>query len=117
MQDGHALFLSQSYAKNFGLYGERIGALSVVCADAEEADRVTSQLKLLIRPMYSNPPLHGARIVSTILSDTKLKMQWKGECKEMADRIITMRTLLRSKLEKMAPQRMLPIYFQVVLLK
>lgn len=99
MADGHHVFLSQSYAKNFGLYGERIGALSVVGESQKEAARIESQLKILIRPMYSNPPIHGALIVSEILSDPVLSKQWYGECQGMADRIIAMRTLLRSKLE------------------
>jgi len=99
-KDGHQICLGQSYAKNFGLYGERVGAFSVVCADAEEAARVESQLKILIRPMYSNPPAQGARIVQTVLEDLVLKPQWYKECKSMADRIIKMRTLLKEHLEK-----------------
>ena len=79
--DGNQIILGQSYAKNFGLYGERVGALSVVCASPEEAERVNSQLKLLVRPMYSNPPIYGARIVAEILSDPVLKQQWTVECK------------------------------------
>lgn len=59
LKDGHQLCLAQSYAKNMGLYGERVGAFSLMCADKEEADRCMSQLKILIRPMYSNPPIHG----------------------------------------------------------
>lgn len=98
--EGHKVILCQSYAKNFGLYGERVGALSVVCEDEEEAQRVESQLKILIRPMYSNPPIHGSLIVSTILSDPVLKKQWYAECKGMADRIISMRTALRSAIER-----------------
>lgn len=93
--------LCQSYAKNFGLYGERVGALSVVAHDQEEAQRVESQLKILIRPMYSNPPIHGSLIVSTILSDPELKTQWYAECKGMADRIISMRSALRSAIEEL----------------
>eukprot|EP01031_Cornospumella_fuschlensis_P035833 gene35833-43460_t len=77
-------------------------------ASAEEAERVNSQLKLILRPMYSNPPLHGAHIVSEVLSDPALRAQglrcvlciWSAECKEMAERIQKMRTLLRSKLEQ-----------------
>lgn len=99
MNEGHKIVLCQSYAKNFGLYGERVGALSVVTKDEEEAQRVESQLKILIRPMYSNPPIHGSLIVSTILSDPELKAQWYSECKGMADRIISMRTALRSAVE------------------
>ena len=66
---------AQSFAKNFGLYGERVGLLSLVCASAEEAERLESQLKLVIRPMYSNPPIHGARIVAEVLGDPALEAQ------------------------------------------
>lgn len=99
VEDGHLICLSQSYAKNFGLYNDRVGAFSVVCADAQEKERVESQLKILIRPNYSNPPAQGARIVDTILSDEKLKAQWYAECKSMANRIIDMRKTLRNILE------------------
>lgn len=98
VKDGHSFALAQSFAKNFGLYGERVGLLSVVCADADEAKRVDSQLKLVIRPMYSNPPIHGARIVAAVLSDPELEAKWRAECKEMADRIIAMRAALRNAL-------------------
>merc|ERR1712205_92630 len=85
--EGHDVILAQSYAKNFGLYGERVGCLSIVGKTAEEADRLLSQLKILIRPTYSNPPIHGARIVATVLNDAKLNPQWYAECKQMADRV------------------------------
>ncbi|ORZ37884.1 pyridoxal phosphate-dependent transferase [Catenaria anguillulae PL171] len=88
------LCLAQSFAKNIGLYGERVGTFSIVGADADEAKRVESQLKILIRPMYSNPPMHGARIVSTVLSNPDLHKEWRAEVKTMADRIITMRERL-----------------------
>ncbi|RHY51603.1 hypothetical protein DYB30_010415, partial [Aphanomyces astaci] len=100
VEDGHNVVLSQSYAKNFGLYGERVGALSIVCKDADEAARAESQLKILIRPTYSNPPIHGALLVSTILGDDTLKKQWYSECKGMADRIISMRRLLKENIAK-----------------
>lgn len=100
VSDGHHIMLAQSFAKNFGLYGERIGTLSVVTANKEEKERVESQLKTIVRPMYSNPPIYGARIVNEILSDPTLKKQWNQECKEMADRIKSMRHLLRTELEK-----------------
>jgi aspartate aminotransferase len=64
LNDGHQIALAQSFAKNMGLYGERVGAFSFICSSKEEADRVMSQLKIIIRPMYSNPPVHGARIAS-----------------------------------------------------
>ena len=82
-----------------GLYGERCGAFSVVCATPEEAARVESQLKILIRPMYSNPPTHGARIAERILNDEGLNTQFLADVKGMADRIIDMRHQLRDGIE------------------
>jgi aspartate aminotransferase, mitochondrial len=76
-----------------------VGAFSIVCADAEEKKRVDSQIKILVRPLYSNPPIHGARIASQILNDSSLNKQWLGEVKGMAERIITMRALLKKNLE------------------
>jgi aspartate/tyrosine/aromatic aminotransferase len=81
--------------------GERVGALNVVCQSAEEAKAVESQLKILIRPMYSNPPIHGARIAHSVLTNSELRPQWLVELKGMADRIISMREELRSNLEKL----------------
>lgn len=100
VKDGHDIAVAQSFAKNFGLYGERIGCFSMVGQTAEEADRLLSQIKILIRPMYSNPPIHGARIVATILNDPVLNKQWYAECKSMADRIIVMRDSLKAALAK-----------------
>eukprot|EP01018_Ginkgo_biloba_P016418 Gb_29504 [translate_table: standard] len=97
--DGNECLLAQSYAKNMGLYGERVGALSIVCRSATVATRVESQLKLVIRPMYSSPPLHGASIVATILSDRNLYYDWTVELKNMADRIISMRHQLYDALK------------------
>jgi aspartate aminotransferase len=76
VEDGHNICLAQSYAKNMGLYGERAGAFTLVCQDKEEAARVNSQIKIVIRPMYSNPPVHGARIVTEILSNAALRKEW-----------------------------------------
>ncbi|KAB1671784.1 aminotransferase class I/II-fold pyridoxal phosphate-dependent enzyme [Klebsiella pneumoniae] len=73
----------------------------MVCADAAEKKRVDSQLKILIRPLYSNPPIHGARIATEILSSPALNKQWLEELKGMADRIINMRALLKQNLEKL----------------
>nr|GLL20589.1 aspartate aminotransferase, cytoplasmic-like [Ipomoea trifida] len=92
--DGGELLMAQSYAKNMGLYGERVGALSIVCRNTEVAGRVESQLKLVIRPMYSSPPIHGASIVATILKDRQMFEEWTVELKAMADRIISMRKQL-----------------------
>jgi len=100
VKDGHDIAVAQSFAKNFGLYGERIGCFSIVGQTTEEADRLLSQIKILIRPMYSNPPIHGARIVATILNDPVLNKQWYAECKSMADRIIVMRDTLKASLAK-----------------
>ncbi|KAH8811549.1 glutamate oxaloacetate transaminase 2 [Xylogone sp. PMI_703] len=99
VEQGHNICLAQSFAKNMGLYGERTGAFSIVCADAEEKKRVDSQVKIIVRPLYSNPPVHGARIASEILNNEALNKQWLGEVKGMADRIITMRALLKKNLE------------------
>jgi aspartate aminotransferase len=103
--EGHNPILAQSFAKNMGLYGERVGAFSIVTANAEEKKRVDSQLKILVRPLYSNPPIHGARIAATVLNDAALNKQWLGEVKGMADRIIKMRALLRENLEGLGSKR------------
>lgn len=100
IEDGHQIVLAQSFAKNMGLYGERVGALTVVGGNQEEASKILSQLKIIIRPMYSNPPVHGARIAALVMTDPQLRMQWLKDVKEMAQRIITMRTKLRGTLEK-----------------
>jgi len=96
VSEGVPFALAQSFAKNFGLYGERVGVLSMICDDAEEAGRILSQFKIIVRGMYSNPPIHGARIVATVLGDEGLEAEWRAECKTMADRIITMRDALRA---------------------
>ncbi|KAJ2302465.1 aspartate transaminase aat1, partial [Coemansia sp. RSA 2706] len=93
--------LSQSFAKNMGLYGERVGTFSIVGADAAERDRLLSQLKILVRPLYSNPPVHGARIAAEVLTQPELRQEWLGEVKTMADRIIGMRQALRARLEQL----------------
>lgn len=97
---GHNVVLAQSFAKNFGLYGERAGAFTVVTNDAEEASRVESQIKILIRPMYSNPPFGGARIVDEILTDPQLLTAWTQDVKKMADRIMDMRAQLTAGLDR-----------------
>jgi len=91
LQRGFEFLVSQSYSKNFGLYGERAGAFSVVCANEDVAAKALSQIKLDVRPMYSNPPIHGARIVTTVLSDPALAQEWVDELKQMAGRIVEMR--------------------------
>lgn len=105
LKDGNKIALAQSYAKNMGLYGERVGAFTLVTSDKEEAARTLSQLKIIIRPMYSNPPINGARIVNEILGETELRGQWLRDVKTMADRIISVRQKLRDNLTKLGSSR------------
>ena len=100
IDDGHLLATVQSFSKNFGLYGQRVGALSIVCQDPNEAKKVLSQMKMTIRPMYSNPPRHGAQLVKTILEDDRLTTDFIDQCSDMADRINAMRVKLRLTLEE-----------------
>lgn len=93
------LLVANSFSKNFGLYNERIGAVTVVAEDADAAVRAFSQVKRTIRANYSNPPAHGALIVSTILNDAALKAMWVQEVKEMRERIAEMRTLFVDSLK------------------
>lgn len=97
---GCEMLLAQSFAKNMGLYGERVGALHVVCACAPSAARVRSQLCATIRPMYSSPPIHGAAIATLVLGDPELLSLWKRELQGMAGRIAAMRAALRAALER-----------------
>ncbi|KAF5837449.1 pyridoxal phosphate-dependent transferase [Dunaliella salina] len=101
LDDGHQLGCSQSYAKNMGLYGQRVGAFSIVTGSKKEAAAVESQMKNIARPMYSNPPLHGALLVTKILQEPALKNLWYDEVKMMAHRIILMRSVLRKNLEEL----------------
>jgi aromatic-amino-acid transaminase len=96
-----AFFVATSFSKSFSLYGERVGALSVVCASAGEAARVLSQLKVVIRTNYSNPPMHGAQIVTTVLSNPALRKQWEQELAAMRARIKAMRAALVGSLTQL----------------
>jgi aromatic-amino-acid transaminase len=95
---GLDFFVSTSFSKSFSLYGERVGALSVVCATNNEATRVLSQLKIMIRTNYSSPPTHGAQVVATVLTTPALRAQWEGELTAMRDRIKRMRRALVDRL-------------------
>ena len=95
---GLSFFVATSFSKSFSLYGERVGALSVVCDSKEEADRVLSQLKRVIRTNYSNPPTHGAQIVAAVLTTPALRALWEQELAGMRERIKQMREALRDKL-------------------
>ena len=96
---GLNFFVSTSFSKSFSLYGERVGALSVLCQDKEEASRVLSQLKIAIRTNYSNPPIHGGAVVAAVLGNPELRALWEKELGEMRVRIKQMRTLLVEKLK------------------
>ena len=91
---GLSFFVSTSFSKSFSLYGERVGALSVLCQSKEEADRVLSQLKIAIRTNYSNPPIHGGAVVAAVLNTPALRQQWEQELAEMRVRIKAMRQSL-----------------------
>jgi aromatic-amino-acid transaminase len=91
---GLSFFVSTSFSKSFSLYGERVGALSVLCESKEEADRVLSQLKIVIRTNYSNPPTHGGAVVAAVLNTPELRALWEKELGEMRSRIKTMRERL-----------------------
>lgn len=103
VEQGFELIVAQSFAKNFGLYGERAGCFHVVTGPAPDAEktigRIASQLAILQRSEISNPPLYGARIASTVLNDPKLYAEWEENLRTMSGRIISMRKQLRAKLE------------------
>ena len=96
---GLELLVAQSYSKNIGLYGERIGALNVVCPSAAARERVMSRLELVVRAQYSNPPRHGAAITALILTDPALRKEWDTELKAIVARIQDMRVSLRKAVE------------------
>jgi aspartate aminotransferase len=100
VDEGHTVLLAQSFAKNMGLYGERAGAFTVQCKDKDEAARVESQIKIIVRPLYSNPPRHGARIAAEVMTNPALREEWMKDVKTMANRIIDMRTALKEGLVK-----------------
>jgi aromatic-amino-acid transaminase len=96
---GIDFFVSTSFSKSFSLYGERVGALSVLCASKDEAARVLSQLKIVIRTNYSNPPTHGAEVVATVLNTPALRSMWEDELAGMRVRIKQMRTAFVAQLK------------------
>ena len=100
---GVPLLVSNSFSKSFSLYGERVGALSVVAASAEEAARLLSQLKRVVRTNYSNPPIHGGKVVATVLSTPELRQLWEDELTGMRVRIKQMREEFVAKLKEKAP--------------
>ena len=100
-----SFLLANSFAKNFSIYAERCGGLSVVCPDTKQAEFVLGQLKFTVRRNYSSPPLHGASVISTVLNDPALKAEWQGEVAQMRERIKAMRKKLFDTLSAAAPGR------------
>ncbi|TDN62288.1 amino acid aminotransferase [Paraburkholderia sp. BL10I2N1] len=103
VEAGLQFIVTNSFSKNFSLYGERAGALSIVCSDAETASRVLGQLKATVRQVYSSPPAFGAQLVSTVLSDPETTRHWHQELGKMRQRMKEMRHKLRSTLETLVP--------------
>ncbi|CAM3702888.1 aromatic amino acid transaminase [Roseateles saccharophilus] len=103
--EGLSFLIANSFSKSMSLYGERCGALSVVCPDADQAARVLGQLKFMIRRNYSNPPMHGGQIVAKVLTDPKLRAMWEAEVAEMRGRIQEMRRQLHDVLAAKLPGR------------
>ena len=103
-QAGGPVFVSNSFSKSFSLYGERVGALSVVADNGDEATRVLSQLKRTVRTNYSNPPTHGGQIVAAVLTTPELRALWEKELGQMRERIRDMRRQLVEKLRARAPR-------------
>lgn len=101
LQDGHLIGCAQSFAKNMGLYGHRVGCLSILCTDTMQALAVKSQLQQIARAMYGSPPIHGVLLVSTILGDPDTKALWVEELRAMVNRICKMREALQESLEKL----------------
>lgn len=102
---GLSVFISSSFSKSFSLYGERVGALTLVTASADEAKRTVSQLKRVIRTNYSSPPTHGGAVVATVLTTPELRQQWENELAGMRDRIRAMRHELVERLKGYGAQR------------
>ncbi|MGE4335977.1 MAG: aromatic amino acid transaminase [Pigmentiphaga sp.] len=100
-----SVFISSSFSKSFSLYGERVGALTLITASADEAKRTVSQLKRVIRTNYSSPPTHGGAVVATVLTTPELRQQWEDELAGMRDRIRTMRHELVERLKSYGAQR------------
>ncbi len=111
---GLPILVSTSFSKSFSLYGERVGAISVVCDSADEASRVLSQLKIMVRTNYSNPPIHGGSIVATVLGTPELRTLWEDELAGMRERIKSMRVALKEGLAAAGVQQDLSYITQQV---
>ncbi len=105
VQHCDSMLVASSYSKNFGLYNERVGALTLVAPDDKQAEAALSHIKRVARANYSNPPAHGGAIVATVLNDPQLRTQWEAEVAEMRDRINTMRHLFVETLQEKGVDR------------
>lgn len=105
VEQGHEMIVAQSFSKNFGLYGERVGLVAVVTGNPESAQKVGSHIKQIIRGSYSNPPRFGAQIVAAILQNPELKKAWQHELQAMHDRIVEMRDALSFGLQSKSLHR------------
>ncbi len=111
-RQGVPAFVANSFSKNFSLYGERCGGLSVICESAEAAERVLGQLTSAVRSNYSNPPTHGAKIVAKVLSTPELRKSWETELADMCQRITRMRSAIHDGLRGHVPENMLSRYLE-----
>jgi aromatic-amino-acid transaminase len=102
---GLNFFVANSFSKSMSVYGERCGALSVVCSDANEATRMLGQMKFAVHRNYSSPPIHGGQIVATVLTDPAILSEWETELESMRSRIVQMRTVLRDALHQLRPDQ------------
>jgi aromatic-amino-acid transaminase len=102
---GVPAFVANSFSKSMSVYGERCGALSVICPDAKQAENVLGQLKFTVRRNYSSPPIHGGQLVAHVLIDPELRPLWERELAEMRERILAMRKQLYLVLKSKVPGR------------
>lgn len=105
VEAGGEAIVCNSFSKNFGLYGERVGGIMAVCQSRAAADAMQSQIKSTIRTMYSNPPIHGGAIVATVLGDAALRKQWVAELSEIRERIVTLRAKFVARMSDLASDR------------
>ncbi len=102
---GLSFFVANSFSKSMSVYGERCGALSIVCSDASEAARMLGQMKFAVHRNYSSPPIHGGQIVATVLADPSIRAEWEAELESMRTRIVQMRTALHDTLCTLRPEQ------------
>ena len=103
VESGGEAIVCNSFSKNFGLYGERVGGITAVAQSAEVCAAMQSQIKSTIRTMYSNPPIHGGAIVETVLADAELRKVWEAELTGIRERIVDLRASFVAKMEALVP--------------